>query len=57
MVQRVPVIIEIEGAPDDAALRAGMTATVRIDTRHRRRLPMLVEQLVSRGSQRTVRYE
>ncbi len=57
VVQRVPVVIEIEGAPDDTALRAGMTATVRIDTRHRRRLPMLVEQLVSRGSQRTVRYD
>ncbi len=38
VVQRLPVRIEIEDAPDRPTLRAGMTATVTIDTRHERQL-------------------
>ncbi len=57
VVQRVPVILDIDTHVDQPSLRAGMTATVRIDTRHQRKLPALVENLVSRSTARSVRYE
>ncbi len=56
-MQRVPVILDIDTHADQPSLRAGMTATVRIDTRHQRKLPALVENLVSRSTARRVRYE
>jgi membrane fusion protein (multidrug efflux system) len=39
VVQRVPVRLRIERAPDDPPLRVGMSATVSIDTGHKRPLP------------------
>jgi membrane fusion protein (multidrug efflux system) len=39
VVQRIPVALAIEKTADDLPLRAGMTATVSIDTRRKRRLP------------------
>lgn len=41
VVQRIPVRIRIDRKPEDPALRAGMTATVNIDTGHRRSLSEL----------------
>lgn len=41
IVQRIPVRIAIEPRPDDPPLRAGMTATVEIDTGERRTLKTL----------------
>ena len=38
VVQRLPVRIEIESTPDQPPLRAGMTATVTVDTHHKREL-------------------
>jgi membrane fusion protein (multidrug efflux system) len=38
VVQRIPVRIDLMRASDDPPLRAGMTATVSIDTGHRRTL-------------------
>lgn len=38
VVQRLPVRIELEHRPDHPPLRAGMTATVTIDTKHKREL-------------------
>jgi membrane fusion protein, multidrug efflux system len=38
VVQRLPVRIEIEVNPDQPPLRAGMTATVTVDTHHKREL-------------------
>ena len=44
MVQRVPVRIEIDVMPGQPELRAGMTATVSVDTgRERELLAMLSE--------------
>jgi len=39
VVQRVPVRLRVERAPDDPPLRVGMSATVSIDTGHERPLP------------------
>ncbi len=47
VVQRVPVHLKIEGGSDGPTLRAGMTVSVRIDTRHRRELPALARRLVN----------
>lgn len=38
IAQRVPVRIKLDAAPDQPALRAGLSAVVEIDTGHRRRL-------------------
>jgi membrane fusion protein (multidrug efflux system) len=42
VVQRVPVRLTIHGAPDAPALRAGMSVSVRIDTKYDRPLPQIV---------------
>jgi membrane fusion protein (multidrug efflux system) len=39
VIQRVPVRLRIERAPDDPPLRVGMSATISIDTGHERPLP------------------
>jgi membrane fusion protein (multidrug efflux system) len=39
VVQRVPVILEIDPLQESTALRAGMTVTVRIDTGKARGMP------------------
>ena len=44
VVQRVPVLLEIEPAADAPPLRAGMTATISIDTEHRRQLHPIVRR-------------
>jgi membrane fusion protein (multidrug efflux system) len=41
VVQRIPLRIDLERHPDDPLLRAGMTATVSIDTGHQRSLANL----------------
>lgn len=38
IAQRVPVRIKLDAAPDQPALRAGLSAVVEVDTGHRRRL-------------------
>ena len=43
VVQRVPVLLAIEQAPGQPPLRTGMSATVEIDTGHRRALGDLVD--------------
>ncbi|MDX1432848.1 MAG: HlyD family secretion protein [Gammaproteobacteria bacterium] len=50
VVQRVPVRLRIQREDDTPALRAGMTATVRIDTQHQRELPAFANVLVGRAS-------
>jgi membrane fusion protein (multidrug efflux system) len=48
VVQRVPVRLELEGAADDVALRAGMTVTVEIDTRRERSLFRMADSAFAR---------
>ena len=43
VVQRVPVRVEIESVPDAPELRAGMTATVAVDTERERELLSVLE--------------
>jgi membrane fusion protein, multidrug efflux system len=43
VVQRIPVRIALQTGPDDPPLRAGMSVTAEIDTRHRRELPGFVQ--------------
>lgn len=47
VVQRVPVRLRIERAPDDPPLRVGMSATVSIDTGYQRSLPDFFSTLSS----------
>jgi membrane fusion protein (multidrug efflux system) len=47
VVQRLPVRIEIEYSPDNPMLRAGMTATVSIDTHHKRELWKTVKTAIA----------
>jgi membrane fusion protein, multidrug efflux system len=47
VVQRIPVIIQLEPAPNQ--LRAGMTVTVTVDTLRERGLPRSVQRLVDTG--------
>ena len=49
VVQRVPVRLRIQREDDTPALRAGMTATVRIDTHHERVLPAFANLLIGRA--------
>jgi membrane fusion protein (multidrug efflux system) len=42
VVQRVPVLFDISGSRETPVLRAGMTATVSIDTGHQRTLSDLL---------------
>ncbi len=48
IAQRVPVRIAVDGGPEDRALRAGLSATVEIDTGHARRVPSFL-RFVQRG--------
>jgi membrane fusion protein (multidrug efflux system) len=43
VVQRVPVLLTLERAPERAPLRAGMTVTVRVDTGRERSLAGLLQ--------------
>jgi membrane fusion protein, multidrug efflux system len=47
VVQRLPVRIEIESTPDHPPLRAGMTATVTVDTHHKRELWSTVKTAIA----------
>ena len=47
VVQRIPVRIAIESRVGEPALRAGMSTTVSIDTRHHRVLPEFLNTLLS----------
>ena len=49
VVQRVPVRIRVEQGPGLPQLRAGMTASVIVDTGHSRGLPRPVQRLVDKG--------
>jgi membrane fusion protein (multidrug efflux system) len=49
VVQRLPVRIRVEQLPGQPPLRAGMTATVAVDTGVSRGLPRPVQKLVDRG--------
>ena len=48
VVQRLPGRIEIEPRPDQPPLRAGMTATVSIDTKHQRKLMTTVKEALAK---------
>ena len=45
VVQRLPLRLAVERSAEDPVLRAGMTATISIDTRRERELPPLVKQV------------
>ena len=47
VVQRLPVRIEIETTPEHPPLRAGMTATVTVDTHHKRELWNTVKNAIA----------
>jgi len=47
VVQRLPVRIAIEYSPDKPPLRAGMTATVTVDTHHKRELWSTVKKAIA----------
>ena len=47
VVQRLPVRIEIENTPDHPPLRAGMTASITVDTRHKRELWKTVKSAIA----------
>ena len=47
VVQRLPVRIEIETTPEHPPLRAGMTATVTVDTHHKRELWSTVKSAIA----------
>jgi membrane fusion protein (multidrug efflux system) len=47
VVQRIPVRIAIDTAPDDPALRIGMSAVVEVDTGHVRVLPEFLRPLLA----------
>jgi membrane fusion protein (multidrug efflux system) len=49
VVQRVPVLVQVEQPPGQELLRAGMTVTVTVDTEHERGLPRFVQSLIDRG--------
>jgi membrane fusion protein (multidrug efflux system) len=49
VVQRIPVRIDVEQAPGQPVLRAGMTITVAVDTGQSNGLPRIVRRLVDRG--------
>lgn len=49
VVQRIPVRLEVQQEPGAPPLRAGMTATVTVDTGHANGLPKTVRWLFERG--------
>jgi membrane fusion protein, multidrug efflux system len=50
VVQRVPVRLILADRPGSDALRAGLTATVRIDTKHERNIAALIGKVFARTS-------
>jgi membrane fusion protein, multidrug efflux system len=46
VVQRLPVRLRLEPAPDAPPLRAGMSVVVRIDTEHRRPMPKWAQSVL-----------
>jgi membrane fusion protein, multidrug efflux system len=53
IVQRVPVRVLLTPNDDDPPLRSGMSATVEVDTQHRRALAALIESAFGRESHTT----
>ncbi len=49
VVQRIPVRVQVQHAPGQPPLRAGMTVTVRVDTGHIRGLPRRIQALIDKG--------
>jgi membrane fusion protein, multidrug efflux system len=49
IVQRVPVRVLLTTGPDDPPLRSGMSATVEVDTKHRRALSAMIESAFARS--------
>jgi membrane fusion protein (multidrug efflux system) len=49
VVQRVPVHLAVERPQDAPLLRAGMTASISIDTGHQRELPVFARKLIGEG--------
>ena len=49
IVQRVPVRVVISRSDDDPPLRSGMSATVEVDTNHRRSPGAAIESLFGRA--------
>ena len=47
VVQRIPVRLVIRPSADQPALRAGMSATIEIDTHHKRELPGIVKSAMA----------
>ena len=50
IVQRVPVRIKLSPGPDDPPLRSGMSATVEVDTKHRRAMSAMFDSAFARSS-------
>ncbi len=50
IVQRVPVRIKLSPGPDDPPLRSGMSATVEVDTKHRRAMSAMIDSAFARSS-------
>jgi membrane fusion protein (multidrug efflux system) len=48
IVQRVPVRVLLTAGPDDPPLRSGMSATVEVDTKHRRAMSAMIESAFAR---------
>jgi membrane fusion protein (multidrug efflux system) len=49
VVQRIPVLLQVEGRAGQPPLRAGMTVTVAVDTGHPRGFPSALQWLVDSG--------
>jgi membrane fusion protein, multidrug efflux system len=49
IVQRVPVRVLLTTGPDDPPLRSGMSATVEVDTKHRRAFGAMIESTFARA--------
>jgi membrane fusion protein (multidrug efflux system) len=49
VVQRIPVLLQVDQLPGQQPLRAGMTVTVTVDTGHDRGLPRVITRLIDRG--------
>ncbi len=49
VVQRIPVLLQVDQLPGQQPLRAGMTVTVTIDTGHARGLPRVITRLIDQG--------
>lgn len=47
VVQRIPVRLDLDDAIVDPPLRAGMTTTVKVDTKHKRELPAFLKDVLA----------